>query len=81
LNTSLTAAGVDRDGQLWLASQPGDLLLSRDDGASFSPVPQSARGPVTALATDTGNGLVLVASGACATRPVTPRCTHNKRRP
>ncbi|WJD72858.1 YCF48-related protein [Pseudomonas asiatica] len=60
VNTSLTAAGVDRDGQLWLASQAGDLLLSRDDGASFSPVPQSARGPVTALATDTGNGLVLV---------------------
>ncbi|MCE5990177.1 YCF48-related protein [Pseudomonas sp. LM20] len=60
VNTSLTAAGVDRDGQLWLASQAGDLLLSRDDGASFRPVPQSARGPVTALATDTGNGLVLV---------------------
>ena len=60
VNTSLTTAGVDRDGQLWLASQAGDLLLSRDDGASFSLMPQSARGPVTALATDTGNGLVLV---------------------
>ncbi|NBB03850.1 WD40/YVTN/BNR-like repeat-containing protein [Pseudomonas monteilii] len=60
INTSLTAAGIDRDGQLWLASQAGDLLLSRDDGASFSQVPQSARGPVTALVSDTGNGLVLV---------------------
>ncbi|MFF7859642.1 WD40/YVTN/BNR-like repeat-containing protein [Pseudomonas monteilii] len=60
INTSLTAAGIDRDGQLWLASQAGDLLLSRDDGASFSQVPQSARGPVTALVRDTGNGLVLV---------------------
>lgn len=60
INTSLTAAGLDRDGQLWLASQAGDLLLSRDDGASFSQVPQSARGPVTALVSDTGNGLVLV---------------------
>ncbi|MBA6104979.1 WD40/YVTN/BNR-like repeat-containing protein [Pseudomonas monteilii] len=60
INTSLTAAGVDRNGQLWLASQAGDLLLSRDDGASFSQVPQSARGPVTALVSDTGNGLVLV---------------------
>ena len=60
INTSLTAAGIGRDGQLWLASQAGDLLLSRDDGASFSQVPQSARGPVTALVSDTGNGLVLV---------------------
>ena len=60
INTSLTAAGIDRDGQLWLASQAGDLLLSRDDGASFSQVPQSARGPVTSLVSDTGNGLVLV---------------------
>ena len=60
INTSLTAAGVDRNGQLWLASQAGDLLLSREDGASFSQVPQSARGPVTALVSDTGNGLVLV---------------------
>ncbi|WP_372030242.1 WD40/YVTN/BNR-like repeat-containing protein [Pseudomonas kurunegalensis] len=60
INTSLTAAGIDRDGQLWLASQAGDLLLSRDDGASFSQVPQSARGPVTAFVSDTGNGLVLV---------------------
>ena len=60
VNTSLTAAGIDRDGQLWLASQAGDLLLSRDDGASFRPVPQSARGPVTALASDADNGLVLV---------------------
>ncbi|WP_026020370.1 WD40/YVTN/BNR-like repeat-containing protein [Pseudomonas putida] len=60
INTSLTAAGIDRDGQLWLASQAGDLLLSRDDGASFSQVPQNARGPVTALVSDTGNGLVLV---------------------
>ncbi|MFJ4384730.1 WD40/YVTN/BNR-like repeat-containing protein [Pseudomonas sp. NPDC089408] len=60
INTSLTAAGFDRDGQLWLASQAGDLLLSRDDGASFSPVPQRARGPVTALANDAGSGLVLV---------------------
>ena len=60
VNSSLTAAGIDRDGQLWLASQAGELLLSQDDGASFSPVPQSARSPVTALTTDAGNGLVLV---------------------
>jgi len=60
INTSLTAAGIDRDGQLWLASQAGDLLLSRDDGASFKPVPQSARSPVTAFVSDTGNRLVLV---------------------
>ncbi|MGY4527285.1 WD40/YVTN/BNR-like repeat-containing protein [Pseudomonas sp. TE21394] len=60
ITTSISAAGVDREGTLWLASQAGDLLFSRDDGASFSPVPQSTRGPVTALAIDTGNGLVLV---------------------
>lgn len=60
INASLTAAGIDRDGQFWLASQAGDLLLSRDDGASFSPVPHSPRSPVTALVSDAGNGLVLV---------------------
>lgn len=73
INTSLTAAGFDRDGQLWLASQAGDLLLSRDDGASFSLVPQRARGPVTALASDAGSGLVLVGERGVRNQAGNPR--------
>ncbi|WP_200625984.1 WD40/YVTN/BNR-like repeat-containing protein [Pseudomonas sp. LAM2023] len=72
IHTSLTAAGIDRDGQLWLASQAGDLLLSRDEGARFSPLAQSARGPVTALATDAGHGLVLVGERGVRTQAGIP---------
>ena len=72
VSTSLTAAGVDRAGQLWLASQAGDVLLSRDDGARFSPVPQPVRGPVTALASDTGANLVLVGERGVRTLPGEP---------
>ncbi|MFJ4067824.1 WD40/YVTN/BNR-like repeat-containing protein [Pseudomonas sp. NPDC089996] len=60
VRVSLTAAGIGADGVVWLASQAGDLLLSRDSGASFSPQPQATRGPVTALADDAGRGVVLV---------------------
>lgn len=60
VKTSLTAASLTADGNVWLASQAGDLLLSRDGGASFNPQPQAIRGPVTALADDAGTGLVLV---------------------
>ena len=72
VNTSLTAAGVDRDGHLWLASQAGDLLFSQDDGASFHPVSQSGRGPVTALTTDAATGLVLVGERGVRTQVATP---------
>lgn len=60
VKTSLTAASLGASGEVWLASQAGDLLLSRDGGASFSPQPQATRGPVTALAGAAGTGLVLV---------------------
>ena len=73
VKTSLTAASLGAGGEVWLASQAGDLLLSRDGGASFSPQPQATPGPVTALADDAGTGLVLV--GERGVR------TFDKRRP
>ncbi|WP_442114094.1 WD40/YVTN/BNR-like repeat-containing protein [Pseudomonas sp. NUPR-001] len=60
LGTSITAGGLDRNGQLWLLSQAGDVLHSRDDGASFVTVKQAARTPVSAATFDTASGLVLV---------------------
>lgn len=60
VKTSLTAASLGTGGDVWLASQAGDLLLSRDGGASFRLQPQATRGPVTALTDDAGTGLVLV---------------------
>ncbi|WP_313201162.1 YCF48-related protein [Pseudomonas sp.] len=73
VKTSITAASLGAGGEVWLASQAGDLLLSRDDGASFSPQPQATPGPVTALADAPGTGLVLV--GERGVR------TFDKRRP
>ncbi|MDN7140086.1 glycosyl hydrolase [Pseudomonas sp. JQ170] len=60
LSTSITAAGLDRAGQLWLSSQAGDVLVSRDDGASFTPVTQTARTPVSGATFDAASDLVLV---------------------
>ncbi|BBR54671.1 MULTISPECIES: WD40/YVTN/BNR-like repeat-containing protein [Pseudomonas] len=60
LATSLTAASQDSNGQFWLSSQAGDLLQSRDGGASFILVRQASRTPVSASAFDTATDLVLV---------------------
>ncbi|MFK8329812.1 WD40/YVTN/BNR-like repeat-containing protein [Pseudomonas sp. BJa5] len=60
LGISITASGVDNAGQLWLASQAGDLLSSRDNGASFSPLKQTTRTPVSGVAFDAATDLVLV---------------------
>ncbi|UVL58853.1 YCF48-related protein [Pseudomonas sp. B21-012] len=60
LNTSITAASLDARGRFWLASQAGDLLVSNDDGASFSPLAQTQRAPVSGAAFDSGAALVLV---------------------
>ncbi|ADR60287.1 glycosyl hydrolase [Pseudomonas putida JB] len=81
INASLTAAGIDRDGEFWLASQAGDLLLSRDDGASFKPVAHSPRSPVTALVSDAGNGLVLVGERGVRNQAGNPTPHPDKRRP
>ncbi|TDF83903.1 YCF48-related protein [Pseudomonas sp. H9] len=61
LGISITAGGLDSNGQLWLLSQAGDVLRSRDDGASFVVVRQkTARTPVSAVAFDSATDLVLV---------------------
>lgn len=60
LANSITAAGLDSAGQLWLLSQAGHVLRSRDDGASFTQVSQTARTPVSAAAFDAATELVLV---------------------
>ncbi|MEF9897653.1 MAG: YCF48-related protein [Pseudomonas sp.] len=60
LTTSITAASQDNRGQLWLSSQAGDLLMSKDDGASFVAVKQTSRTPVSAATFDAGTDLVLV---------------------
>ncbi|MDD2058680.1 YCF48-related protein [Pseudomonas sp. GD03860] len=60
LATSVTAASVDSRGQFWLSSQAGDLLVSRDDGASFQRVEQASRAPVSATLFDSAADLVLV---------------------
>ncbi|MNN03359.1 Ycf48-like protein precursor [compost metagenome] len=60
LTSSITAASLDASGRFWLASQAGDLLVSGDDGASFSPVAQTQRAPVSGAAFDSAADLVLV---------------------
>lgn len=60
LATSVSSASVDSAGRFWLSSQAGDLLVSRDDGVSFSAVKQTTRTPVTGTTFDAAADLVLV---------------------
>lgn len=61
LPVSLTAASQDADGDLYLFSQAGQGLISRDDGATFKPLAVAQRTPVTG-ALVSGDSLLLVGS-------------------
>lgn len=59
LPVSLTAASFDAKGKLYLFSQAGQGVVSRDRGASFEPLSLSERSPVSGALADAG-GLLLV---------------------
>ncbi len=56
---SLSAGTTLADGRLVLVAQNGDLLLSRDQGASFERRPATPRFPAAALAATGAGGLLL----------------------
>lgn len=58
---SLTAANVGSDGRLYLFSQAGQGLVSRDLGASFAPLALNERTPVSGVLAS-GDSLLLVGS-------------------
>jgi photosystem II stability/assembly factor-like uncharacterized protein len=60
LSSSITASTVTADGRIILVSQAGHMLISSDDGASFTQQPQERLDPAAA-AQATGSGSVVVA--------------------
>ncbi|MGW8462118.1 WD40/YVTN/BNR-like repeat-containing protein [Pseudomonas sp. CLCA07] len=48
LSSSITASTITADGRIILISQAGHVLVSTDDGASFTQKPQDRLGPVAA---------------------------------
>jgi photosystem II stability/assembly factor-like uncharacterized protein len=64
LSLSITAGTVTPDGRIILVSQAGQVLVSTDDGASFTQQPQNRPAPVAAaLAAAPGSLVVAGAQG------------------
>lgn len=64
LSLSITAGTVTTDGRIILVSQAGHVLVSADDGASFTQQPQNRPAPVAAaLAVGPGSLVVAGAQG------------------
>ncbi|MEJ8858836.1 YCF48-related protein [Variovorax robiniae] len=59
VNAGLVSGAVGKDGSMLLASQAGQLLRSKDQGASFDRVPLPRVAPVFALAASTAQGVAL----------------------
>ncbi|WP_431276083.1 WD40/YVTN/BNR-like repeat-containing protein [Variovorax ureilyticus] len=59
LQVGLTASTRDSDGRLLIVSQAGHILASRDDGASFKPVPVAGALPAAAVAVAATGTLVV----------------------
>ncbi|MNT78751.1 hypothetical protein D3C72_2180190 [compost metagenome] len=60
LSSSITASTITADGRIILISQAGHVLVSTDDGASFTQKPQDRLGPAAA-AQAIVSGTVVVA--------------------
>jgi photosystem II stability/assembly factor-like uncharacterized protein len=60
LSSSITASTVTADGRIILVSQAGHVLISSDEGMTFTQKPQERLGPAAA-AQATGSGSVVVA--------------------
>jgi photosystem II stability/assembly factor-like uncharacterized protein len=60
VSVGLTASALDEQGRLVIVSQAGHVLLSRDDGASFTPVKLDRPFPAAAVAA-AGPGRLVVA--------------------
>ena len=60
VSSSITASTVTAEGQIILVSQAGHVLVSADDGATFTQTPQERLGPAAA-AQAIGSGSVVVA--------------------
>ncbi|MNF27240.1 Ycf48-like protein [compost metagenome] len=69
LPVSITAATVDPTGRIILLSQAGHVLVSSDDGASFSVRPQDQLAPVSAALATRGS-LVLAGTRGVRTLPI-----------
>jgi photosystem II stability/assembly factor-like uncharacterized protein len=59
LGVGLTASTLDDRGRMVLVSQAGHVLMSADDGASFSSLPQDRPGPAAAVASAGPRALVV----------------------
>ncbi|MEJ8850876.1 WD40/YVTN/BNR-like repeat-containing protein [Variovorax rhizosphaerae] len=60
LQAGLTASTRDGEGRLLIVSQVGHVLMSRDDGASFTPIPFERSAPAAAVAVP-AKGTLLIA--------------------
>ncbi len=70
LNSSITASTRDAKGRLYLFSQTGQALASRDQGASFEPLDIGQPVPVYGALASSDNGLLLVGARGISQRPL-----------
>lgn len=77
LKDGVTGSDITPDGRVVLASQVGQLVVSSDDGATFSPLAISgARMPVAGVVADSKDSLVI--AGLKGLRPLTNAAAGSK---
>jgi photosystem II stability/assembly factor-like uncharacterized protein len=70
LPVSIAAASVDSTGSIYLLSQAGHVLVSTDDGATFTLRPQEPLASVAGATTTTDNQLVVVGNRGVRQFPI-----------
>ena len=70
LASSITASSVTADGRIVLVSQAGHVLISSDDGASFTQKPQDRLGPAAAVQSVGSSSVVIAGAQGLRQLPV-----------
>ena len=73
LNVTITGATRTKDGRIVLVSQRGDVLVSADDGRSFTPSPTAQTLPASAVVPLGTDALVLVGARGASIQPLEKR--------
>lgn len=70
LQVGLTASTIDSEGRIFIVSQAGHVLVSRDDGASFKPVRVERPIPAAAVLAAARDAVVVAGPRGVQTQPL-----------
>jgi photosystem II stability/assembly factor-like uncharacterized protein len=70
LQVGLTASAIDAEGRIFVVSQAGHILVSRDDGASFKPVRVERPIPAAAVLAAARDAVVVAGPRGVQTQPL-----------